>query len=164
MSLVEMQKSRTADVRPKVANPVFLASGCRCLSGLLQAPQHLKLISQSQGPSGCAFLAMSGFASKEQGASLVLFTLTLALELSPFQNALEGDRRRRDLFWRWAVPLIRTAFFQRPVPEAQEVLNTGNLEGGGGSPLSVLQSLNTAACEILGRLIAPGGEWSHDAA
>lgn len=44
------------------------------------------------------------------------------------------------------------------------MLNTGNLEGRGGSPLSVLQSLNTAACEIPGRLIAPGREWSHDAA
>lgn len=84
MPLVEIPKSRMADVWPKVGNPVFPASGRRCLSGLLQAPQHLKLISQSQGPSGFAFLAMSAFASKEQGASLVLFTLTLALELSPF--------------------------------------------------------------------------------
>lgn len=100
----------------------------------------------------------------KQGASLVLFTLTLALELSPFQNALEGDRGHRDVFWRWAVPLIRSAFYQRPVSEAQEVLNTGNLEGRGGSPLGVLQSLNPAAYEILGRLIAPGEEGSHDAA
>lgn len=62
---------------------------------------------------------MSAFASKEQGASLVLFTLTLVLELSPFQNALEGDRGHKGVFWRWAVPLIRSAFFERPVPEAK---------------------------------------------
>lgn len=52
MPLVEMPKSRMADVLPKVGNPVFPASGCRCLSGLLQAPQHLKLISQSQEQGG----------------------------------------------------------------------------------------------------------------
>lgn len=62
------------------------------------------------------------------------------------------------------MPLIRSAFYQRPLPEAQEVLNTGNLEGRGGSTLSVLQSLNPAVYEILRRLIAPGGEGSHDAA
>lgn len=44
------------------------------------------------------------------------------------------------------------------------MLNTGNLEGRGGSTLSVLQSLNPAVYEILRRLIAPGGEGSHDAA
>lgn len=93
----------------------------------------------------------------KQGASLILCTLTLALELSPFQNALEGDRGHRDVFWRWAVPLIRSAFYQRSLPETQEVLNTGNLEGRGGSTLSVLQSLNPAVYEILRRLIAPGG-------
>lgn len=142
MPLIEMQKSRMADVRPKVGNPVFLASGCRCLFGLLQAPQHLKLISQSQGPSGCAFLAMSAFASKEQARGFVSLVHP-DLELSPFQNALEGDRGQRDVFWRWAVPLIRSTFFQRPVPEAQEVLNTGNLEGGGGSPLSILQPMKS---------------------
>lgn len=84
---------------------------------LLQAAPHVQLICQSQGPSLCAFLAESAFASKEQGALLVLFTQPVGLELSPFQDALEGDGERRDLFWRWEVPAVRICFrgqFLRP--------------------------------------------------
>lgn len=67
-------------------------------ASLLQALLHLELTSQSRGAGGGGgrqIMCFPGyFRLCFQGARalLVLFTLALGLELSPFQNVLEGDR------------------------------------------------------------------------